>query len=334
MDVLVRVERIPGTKRIVFSGMDITELKRTEEALKESESRFRGAFEASGIGMVLVAFDGRWLKVNQSFCDMIGYSENELLAKTFQDITHPDDLKNDLEYVRRLIDDQIPYYRLEKRYYHRDGYIVWGALSVSLVRDARGCPLYFVGQIEDITEKKLFEAKLRTTLITDELTGLYNRRGFFELASEQLRLASRRLVLFFADLDHMKWINDTLGHREGDAALATVARLLKDTFRESDIIGRIGGDEFTILASAATEGEQAVLLTSLQKNIERFNVDHTPGFPISLSIGSACHEPEDPRQLEALLAEADESMYEKKRRGQVARDGGSVSPTRTSVPAR
>ena len=141
---------------------DVTDRKRTEEALKESESCFKGAFEASGIGMALVALDGCWLKVNQSLCDMLGYSEQELLAKTFQDITHPGDLENDLEYIEKLMDDQIPYYRLEKRYYHRDGYIVWAALSVSLARDARGYPLYFVGQIEDITERKLLEEKLQT----------------------------------------------------------------------------------------------------------------------------------------------------------------------------
>ena len=141
---------------------DVTERKKTQEALRESESRFRGAFEASGIGMALVALNGRWLKVNQSLCDMLGYSEQELLTKTFQDITHPDDLENDLEYIEKLMDDQIPYYRLEKRYHHRDGYIVWAALSVSLARDARGYPLYFVGQIEDITERKLLEEKLQT----------------------------------------------------------------------------------------------------------------------------------------------------------------------------
>ena len=138
-DLDARIIRADGEVRHILTGLrvfrgetgqsvkifginqDITDRKKTEEALKESESRFRGAFEASGIGMVLVALDHRWLKVNQSFCDMVGYSEEELLAKTFEDITHPDDLKEDLEYVQRLIDDQIPYYRLEKRYYHRDG---------------------------------------------------------------------------------------------------------------------------------------------------------------------------------------------------------------------
>ena len=308
-----------GKNRFVATFDNITDRKKTEEALRESESCFKGALEASGVGIALVTLDGCWLKMNQSLCLMLGYSEQELLTKTLQDITHPDDLETDLEYVKRLIDDQIPYYRLEKRYYHRDGYVVWGALSVSLVRDARGYPLYFVGQIEDITENKLLEEKLQTMSITDELTGLYNRRGFFELASEQLRLASRNKeghVLLFADLDHLKWINDTFGHQEGDAALAAAARLLKDTFRESDIIGRIGGDEFAILAMGATEAEREVLLARLQLSIERFNTDHTSALPISISIGFTRYEPENPCQLEALLTEADESMYERKRRRQ------------------
>ena len=296
---------------------DVTERKRGEEVLRESENHFRGAFEASGVGMALVALDGRWLKVNQSVCVMLGYSEEELLAGTFQEITHPDDLTGDSEYVKKLIDDQIPYYRLERRYYHRDGYIVWGALSVSLVRDAKGYPLYFVNQIEDMTERKLLEEKVQTTLITDELTGLYNRRGFFEIASGELgRMDKREHVLFFVNVDHMKWINDTLGHREGDTALATVAGLLKDTFREPAVIGRIGGVEFAILAVGATGAQQEVFLARLQHNIGKFNVDHAPSFPISLAVGSACYRPDNPCRLEALFAEADQSMYERRQKGQ------------------
>ncbi len=333
--ILVRltVSRDPAGQSVKLFGInqDVTDRKKAEEALKESESRFRGSFEASGIGMVIVALDGRWLKVNQSFCDMVGYSEEELLAKTFHDITHPDDLKNDLEYVQRLIDEQIPNYRLEKRYYHRDGYIVWGALSVSLVRDARGYPLYFVGQIEDITENKLFDEKLQTMVITDELTGLHNRKGFFELASEQLRLASERHTLLTVNLDHVKWINDTLGHREGDAALVTVARLLKDTFREPGIVGRLGGVEFAVLAPGVTEADQKVLLARLQHNIERFSRDHVPSFPITLGIGCAHCEPGKRCQLEALLAEADDSMYKKKWWKQAKGGEGLTSPKCTSA---
>ena len=105
-----------------------------------------------------------------------------------------------------------------------------------------------------------------------------------------------------------------------------MARLLKDTFRESDIIGRIGGDEFAILVTGATETEEEVLLARLQHNIEKFNADHKPSIPISLSIGFSRREPEDPRQLEALLAEADESMYEKKRCRRRMEGEGLASP--------
>jgi|GEM_PF-4596154 len=166
VDVLLRVGMIPGMKRAIYSGMDITELRLAQEALRESESRFRSAFEAAAIGMAIVGLDGRWLKVNQALCVSLGSSEEELLSKTFRDITYPDDLENDLEHRKRLIDDEIPYYHIEKRYFHRDGYIVWVLLCVSIVRDARGYPLYFVSQMEDITERKFLEEKLQTALIT------------------------------------------------------------------------------------------------------------------------------------------------------------------------
>lgn len=132
-----------------------------EEALRESEERFRGAFESAAIGMALVGQDGRWLKVNRSLCQITGYTEQELLGLTFQDITHPDDLEADLALVQQMLAGEIPFYHLEKRYFHKDGHIVWILLSVSLVRDGEGNPSYFIGQIQDITERKVAEEQLR-----------------------------------------------------------------------------------------------------------------------------------------------------------------------------
>jgi diguanylate cyclase (GGDEF)-like protein/PAS domain S-box-containing protein len=291
------------------------ERAKAEEALKESEGRFRGTFECAAIGMALVALDGRFMKVNQSLCDTLGYSEHELLTKTVESITHTEDVENDLEHRRRLLDDQFPYYQLEKRFYHCDGYTVWTSSSVSVVRDGQGRPLYYVAHIEDVTERKLLEEKIRTISITDELTGLYNRRGFLTLAEQQMRLALRtgeRLALFFVDLDRMKWINDTLGHQEGDAALVNVAQILKDTFRESDIIGRMGGDEFAILAVGARNGRK--LTVRLQRNVEEFNKSRGRNWSISLSIGLARWQPEERYSFDGLLAQADSSMYEEKRK--------------------
>jgi PAS domain S-box-containing protein len=131
-----------------------------EEKLRESEERFHAAFDYAAIGMAIVSLEGRWLQVNRSLCEMVGYSESELLATTFQEITHPDDLETDLSYVRQMLAGEIPYYHLEKRYIHKQGHVVWILLSVSLVRDSEGNPWYFVSQIQDITERKLAEYAL------------------------------------------------------------------------------------------------------------------------------------------------------------------------------
>ncbi|MES1026084.1 diguanylate cyclase [Gloeocapsa sp. BRSZ] len=129
-------------------------LAKTKEALRESEERFRSAFDYAAIGMALVAPNGTWLKVNRAICEIVGYSEQELLATNFQSITHPDDLDVDLHYARQLSSGEIRTCQLEKRYFHKLGHIVWILLSVSLVRDSHGDPLYFIAQIQDITARK------------------------------------------------------------------------------------------------------------------------------------------------------------------------------------
>jgi PAS domain S-box-containing protein len=140
---------------------DITERKEVEQALRESEQRFKNSFRDASIGMALVGTDGCWLQVNRSLCKILGYPEEELLEKTVQDITHPDDLEADLDYMYRLLAGEIQTYQMEKRYLHKEGHVVWILLSVSLVRDEEGDPLYFVSQIQDVTESKRAEGRLR-----------------------------------------------------------------------------------------------------------------------------------------------------------------------------
>jgi two-component system cell cycle sensor histidine kinase/response regulator CckA len=135
--------------------------KKAEEAMRESEKRFSGAFEHAPIGVALIAPDGQWLKVNRALCELVGYSEAELLALTFQDITHPEDLEDSLENVRRLVAGEIRSYQIEKRYLHGRGHFVTVLLNVSLVRDGLGEPRYFIAQIQDITSRKEAEVKIR-----------------------------------------------------------------------------------------------------------------------------------------------------------------------------
>ncbi|MEQ8338197.1 MAG: PAS domain-containing protein [Cyclobacteriaceae bacterium] len=153
---------------ILGAHVDITKFIEREKQLSIAENQFRGAFEHSALGMALVSTDGKWLKVNKKLCSMVGYSEKELLIKTFQDLTHPDDLDADLNQVQSLLDDKITGYEMEKRYFHKDGHIVWVLLNVSLVRDADRNPVHFVSQILDITQRKQTEDELKQ--VTDRLT--------------------------------------------------------------------------------------------------------------------------------------------------------------------
>ncbi|MDG3005851.1 hybrid sensor histidine kinase/response regulator [Paludisphaera mucosa] len=153
------------------------ELAAATALAEQGEERFRGAFDSAAIGMALVAPDGRWLKVNEALCEIVGYPSGELLGRTFQDVTHPEDVDADREEARRLLAGDTPSYRMEKRYLHKDGRVVWVMLSVSLVRDGEGAPLHFVSQIEDVTARRLFEVELRRA--RDEAMDASRAKGEF-----------------------------------------------------------------------------------------------------------------------------------------------------------
>jgi PAS domain S-box-containing protein len=163
---------------------EMTERLRAEEELKGSEARFTSAFEHASIGMALVSPEGRWIKVNRALCRLIGYQAEELYGKTFQDITHPEDLELDLLQVRQMLSGEIRSYEMEKRYFHKEGRLVWALLSVSLIRDPQGKPIYFISQIQDITERKEAEAALN--VMHTELLGASRRAGMAEVATSVL----------------------------------------------------------------------------------------------------------------------------------------------------
>ncbi len=154
---------------LIPEGRDITDRKAFERRLGEQEERFRSAFDYAAIGMALVAPDGRWLRVNRSLCDLLGYSETELLASDFQTITHPEDLESDLQFVRQVLSGELRTYQMEKRYFRKTGETVHVILAVSLVRESNGTPLYFISQIKDITQRKLAEQKVAESLKEKEI---------------------------------------------------------------------------------------------------------------------------------------------------------------------
>jgi diguanylate cyclase (GGDEF)-like protein len=160
--------------------------------------------------------------------------------------------------------------------------------------------------------------ELKAQSLHDPLTGLYNRRGFFALAEQQLRLATRNrqdLLLIFADLDDLKAINDRGGHAAGDQALQEVAQALRATFRESDIVGRLAGDEFAVLAIGAGGHTAKFLAARLFQNLQMRNAQRDSQFPLTLSLGAARYDSAQPVSIDGLLAQADQAMYQAKRMG-------------------
>lgn len=150
-----------GPVRMVGCHIDISDKKLTEQTLEISEETFRNAFEYSPIGMVLVSVEGKFLKVNKSVCDMLGYTADELITKTFQEITHPEDLEADLTLLQKTLSKEMSGYQMEKRYIKKDGGIIWVLLNVGIVRDKAETPLYFVSQIKDITARREAETILK-----------------------------------------------------------------------------------------------------------------------------------------------------------------------------
>lgn len=296
----------------------IAEQERISRALRETEDHFRNAFDYAAIGMALVSPQGAWLRVNRSLCDLMGFSESELLASNFQAVTHHDDLDNDLANLYRLIQGETPTCQVEKRYVHRSGNTVWALNNVSLVRQEDGTPVHFIFQIQDITERKRFEAALQNLSLIDELTGLYNRRGFMAVTAQHLAAIRRNKkvpVILYADLDGLKKINDSLGHQAGDGAIIQTAEILKDTFRTSDIVARLGGDEFVVLAAIDKDESANSLTDRLQLRFELFNEQSNAPYKLSISVG-VMHFDVDDDSIEEVTARADLNMYEDKRRKQ------------------
>jgi diguanylate cyclase (GGDEF)-like protein/PAS domain S-box-containing protein len=295
-----------------------SELKETENSLRKSEGRFRGLVEQAAVGVAEIEMGtGRFFTVNRRLCEMMGKTEEEMLATTFLAITHPEDIHLHEEKTALLLAGKIGHYSLEKRYLRKNKKIIWVNITVSPLWKPGEAPGRNMIVVEDITERKRMEAEILALSITDQLSGLHNRRGFLSLAAQQLKLAMRNksgIVLFFADLDGLKWINDTLGHEEGDRALIEAATLLKEAFRASDIVARLGGDEYAALAVHITKANSKIITARLQALIARRNRRKNRRYRLSISIGCSYYDPGNPCSIEELMAKADKLMYENKQK--------------------
>ncbi len=303
---------------ILVQIQDITDRKRIESSLLESEGLFRGAFTFSMVGMTISGPDGRYLRANQAFCEMIGYSEAELRELRYDQITDPDDVDLNLSFRKRLLAGEIDHFQIEKRYVHAAGYPVWALLAVAIVRDGNGDPLYIIGQALDITDRKVFEERLTHQAFHDSLTGLPNRALLYDRIHHALERAQRNcetIAIMFMDLDGFKTVNDSYGHAIGDQLLVELGNRLRTWIRTGDTVARLGGDEFTILLEDIGTIDEATqiatrIIDGLDTPVTIEGVDHR----VHASLGIAFNHPNDLRS-DVLLRHADTALYRAKRAG-------------------
>ncbi|MDQ3161419.1 MAG: EAL domain-containing protein, partial [Actinomycetota bacterium] len=299
---------------------DIGKREQVERELRSAQTRFQRAFSEAPIGMALVDLDGGWRQVNRALCTMLRYSESELLTLTREQLTHPDDLAADLAQVERLVSGELDHSTLEKRYIDRRGDVVWTLLSRSLVRDDAGHPLHFIAQIQDISERRQFEAKLSHLADHDPLSGLFNRRRFEHELARQVAYTERygtAATLLMLDLDNFKYVNDTLGHATGDELLVRVSSAMVERLRETDIIARLGGDEFAIILPETDAAAGELVAVNLIETIKHDGVVLHEGraIQVTASIGIASFEKGVALTPAELMMHADVAMYDAKEAG-------------------
>jgi diguanylate cyclase (GGDEF)-like protein/PAS domain S-box-containing protein len=321
----VEVGPLRGAEGEVVGGVavsrDVTSRKHAEEARRHAQERFELVFEQAPIGMALLTPEGRWVRVNQALLAITGYTSEELLSKTNEEVTHPDDLSADLEYLRRLLAGEIRDYQLEKRYFHARGHVISTTLSMSLVRDRQGRPQHFIAQIQDITERRLMEDRLRHLAEQDPLTGLHNRRLLErELAMQVARCRRQddQAVLLVLDLDGFGRINDTYGHRAADELLKAVAAELQRRLRGTDLVARPAGDQFAVLLPGTGAEAAAKVAVNLREAVASCSVEADGGrIATTASIGFAAVD-RDTTSGEAVLIEAERAMHAAKARARSA----------------
>ncbi|KTD73416.1 GGDEF domain-containing protein [Legionella tucsonensis] len=305
--------------KLRYENLDlINQLIKKNATQEESELRFRSAFNSSAIAMALVSLEGEWLKVNEALCQLLGYSEKELLNTNIETVTYPDDLNLDLYAVQQLFEGTIKSYHLEKRYVHKNNSIIWILFSCSLIRDTGDQPLYMIIQIQNIDAQKKAEQELKYIAYHDVLTGLANRKQLelsFEHALTYAKRHQKQIAIMFLDLDYFKEVNDHLGHYIGDKLLIETGKRLKSSLRETDIIARQGGDEFIVALTELSDIDQVInvakkILISIAKPITIKNHE----ISITASIGISLY-PQHGDDLYTLIKLADEALYEIKTTG-------------------
>jgi diguanylate cyclase (GGDEF)-like protein/PAS domain S-box-containing protein len=307
-------------RRLAGTTRDVTAERAAEASLANADERFRRSFEDARIGMMIIALDATYERVNDAFCAIVGYGRDQLEGTSRERITHPDDIAADAAALRSLLDGEARSHSREKRYLHATGHAVWAAINVTLIRGADGEALHFIAQVQDITARRANERQLQHMADHDPLTGLLNRRSFERELSSHMARAERygpAGAMLMLDLDNFKYFNDTRGHTEGDKLIVRIAQSLRSRLRASDVLARLGGDEFAVLLPAEDEAETQLVADTLLQVVRDESMAPLSGElrRVSASIGIARFDDQPRLTAEEMMVNADLAMYDAKEAG-------------------
>jgi diguanylate cyclase (GGDEF)-like protein/PAS domain S-box-containing protein len=318
-----------GEARYLYAFVtDISERKRNAEklaqaqsALRQSEEQLRTTFESAAIGIVIVSPGGMPLKVNRAICQMLGYTEQEMLRPVRNRTTHPEDQPAEMQFRSSLLAGKIRDYQFDCRAIRKDGRVIYTRRTVTLVRDAEGAPRHMICEVQDITERRRLERELEMLSITDPLTGVANRRRFDEVRTAEWRRAMRTnspLSIAMIDVDNFKLYNDHYGHIGGDNCLRLVAAALARTVRQDvDLVARYGGEEFVIVMPGADYAATAAAAERARAAVADMKEPHAAvrNGVVTVSVGFANIVPKADNFSDLLIAMADSALYEAKGAG-------------------
>jgi len=286
---------------------------RVLDDLRRSEDSFRSLVDSTDDSIYVVDRECNYLFMNKKHLKRLGVaSEDQVIGRNYRDFhtaAETRDFQASVDTVFRSGRSLHHEYQAERdqKFFIR---------TLSPVRDSKSAVAAVTAISKEITDRKQMEEQLRALSLADELTGLHNRRGFFALVKQELRMANRfgkDALLFSVDMDDLKVINDTYGHQAGDQAIRGAADMIRRNFRESDIIARIGGDEFVVFMVEYVSIDPDLLARRLQDIMNVYNSQGTNPYTLSLSIGWSRYDPGNPASIDALMDEADRNMYERKR---------------------
>jgi diguanylate cyclase (GGDEF)-like protein/PAS domain S-box-containing protein len=307
---------------VILDRIDAERRQATDE-LRHSEQRYRQLVEGSRGFMCEHDMDGRLLTVNAATLQALGYQAGEMIGKNLIDFMSPSFNEHISSYLDRMArnstDTGLMFIKTKD-----GGERVWKYHNVKHAeRD------YVIGHAQDVTELQEVQEHLKSLSITDDLTGLYNRRGFFTLAEQYFKLRRRtkeRLIVLFADIDNLKQINDRFGHAAGSQAIIKTGEILRSVFRDTDIIARLGGDEFVVLMINTAADSDQIVSARLHEKIADFNAGGEQPYRLSISFGLESVDGSSTLTVEEMITAADKAMYEQKRKKQDEKSLVSENP--------